>query len=1477
VKERNRYINHWLGLILLWTAIILSAWIWNVFDCNKQTVQEALLMARVAFEKDVMYRIWNSAHGGVYVPVTKMTQPHPYLSGISERDIITPSGRKLTLMNPAYMTRQVHEMSKGRYSISARITSLKSIRDQNSPDEWEAKALKAFEHGEKEVSKIQDIDGKEFMRLISPFFIEERCFKCHSNQDYDVGMIRGGISVMVDIEPLKILRNKYLFKIMLRYLFLWILGIVGILLNRTYIEKQAHKQRHIENALKESEERFRLFMDHSPTPAWMKDEQGRCVYLNRICEKVFGMRREEYYGKTDYEIYPPEIAEKLTENDRKVLQTNQTVEAIEESVTMDGKVTYGWVFKFPFTDMHGNRFVGGIGMDITERKRAEEALRESEERLKKVLEILPVGVWIADKKGTIIHGNPAGQEIWAGARYVGPEQFGEYKAWWVATGERIKAEEWGVSRAISKGESSFEEEIEIECFDGSHKFILNWSIPIMGVNNDIEGAISVNQDITERKRAEELLHKSEMRLRRGETVAEIGHWEIDLNTKAIYASDGARAIYGLYDTFLTIPEIQKVAISEYRPMLDEALRATIEDKRPYDMEFKIRRPTDGKIIDIHSVAEYDSKQRVVFGIIQDITDRKRGEESLRDSELKYRTLVENSGTSVLIIDQDGIYQLMNSKAAAAFGGKPADFIGKSMFDILPYAVAEEYLAANRAIIESGIGRTYERTFDMPTGQKTFLINDQVIRDAKGQGIALQSSSIDITARKQAEDALRESEMRFKALHNASFGGIAIHDKGIISECNQGLSEMSGYTINELIGMYGLLLVAEQFRSIVIENIQAGYEKPYEVMGLRKDGSEYPIRVEARNIPYKGKNVRVVEFRDITEQKIAETALKESEERYRILFEQAGASIVLIEPETSKIIRFNKKVHENLGYTAEEFARLNIADIEIESQTSAQISEHIHKIMTGVNLKFERKHKTKSGELRDMLINANMISYQGKRMILGIGHDITELNLYRNHLEELVIKRTEELNIAREQAESANLAKSRFLANMSHELRTPLNIIMGFSRLIKRDQSLMPDNQEKLNTIIKSGEHLLELINDVLEMSKIETGSIRLSEDDFNLHQLLDLLESMYALRAQEKGIELRFESVSEIPRFIRADEMKFRQVFLNLLGNAIKFTSCGHVIVRISYSETDSRLFVEVEDTGLGIAPEEMHLLFEPFSQTESGRQQTEGTGLGLPISKKYVELMGGKISVESQPGKGSIFRFHIGTQKADNGKILKKQPKRRVIGLEPGQPVYRILAAEDNEDNRNMICSLLRKVGFEVIAAMNGQEAIELWKTASPHLILMDMRMPELDGYEAVKIIRGAAAISSVPIIAVTAYAFEEDRKKVMATGCNDFIRKPFRESELFEKIALYLGVRYIYEEISVPKKAVRTKLKYGDLADLPAEWLAEFRSAAMRGKSERLLELTAQIQNDHAVIADALTDMVHTYQFKKIADLITTKGVMT
>jgi CheY-like chemotaxis protein len=373
---------------------------------------------------------------------------------------------------------------------------------------------------------------------------------------------------------------------------------------------------------------------------------------------------------------------------------------------------------------------------------------------------------------------------------------------------------------------------------------------------------------------------------------------------------------------------------------------------------------------------------------------------------------------------------------------------------------------------------------------------------------------------------------------------------------------------------------------------------------------------------------------------------------------------------------------------------------------------------------------------------------------------------------------------------------------------------------------------------------------------------------------------MFLFHSVNKGLHFGFQKTTPVPEFVRADETKLRQVLINLINNAIKFTSTGHVIVKIAYSNQNSTCYINVEDTGIGISPEEMDLLFQPFVQTRSGRQKTEGTGLGLPISKKFVELMGGNISVESRYGKGSIFKFHIPAPISEECNIRFCLPEQRVIGLEQGQPVFRILVVEDNEDNRILVCGLLKDTGFEVCCAENGISALSLKDTWFPHLILMDIRMPGMDGYETIRRIRQQerekdrdGVSSHVPIVAFTAYAFDEDRAKALDSGCDDFIRKPFTESDLFETIARHLPVRYRYEKKEKPDQPLFLRLDPSDLKNFSLEWIAGVRHAAQRGKSETLLELIEEVRPDHGNIADILTGLVRAYQFKTIVDALPTK----
>jgi signal transduction histidine kinase/CheY-like chemotaxis protein len=502
------------------------------------------------------------------------------------------------------------------------------------------------------------------------------------------------------------------------------------------------------------------------------------------------------------------------------------------------------------------------------------------------------------------------------------------------------------------------------------------------------------------------------------------------------------------------------------------------------------------------------------------------------------------------------------------------------------------------------------------------------------------------------------------------------------------------------------------------------------------------------------------------------------------------------------------------------------------------------------------------------------------------HDLQEanLNLQKEIGERLRIEA--EMQKAKEAAVAANIAKSVFLANMSHELRTPLNAILGFSRLMSHDPNLPVHQKEDLGIILQSGEHLLELINDVLEMSKIEAGRVVLTPNNFDLHRLLQEIEEIFQTRAAEKGLALIYEADPDLPPYIQTDEKKLRQVFLNLLSNAVKFTERGGITVRSRLKEQLSTqevlLGFEIEDTGPGIPLDQIRDLFNYFVQTEAGKKLQEGTGLGLSISRNFVRMMSGDINVTSQVGVGSIFAFEIRVGLAKREDVLARPRERRAIGIEPDQGQWRILVAEDREANRKLLVKLLKPFvdplsgqGFEIREAVNGREAVEIWAAWAPHLIFMDMRMPEMDGHEATQRIRATIKGHATVIVALTASAFEEERKLILSEGINDFIRKPFKDHEIFDVLSKHLGIRFVYAEEPVLADVIemagpKSVLALNESPTLPTEWLGELTHAAAAADGERIHELLEQIRVQNPQLADSLQGLAAQYRFDLIIDAL-------
>jgi CheY-like chemotaxis protein len=464
----------------------------------------------------------------------------------------------------------------------------------------------------------------------------------------------------------------------------------------------------------------------------------------------------------------------------------------------------------------------------------------------------------------------------------------------------------------------------------------------------------------------------------------------------------------------------------------------------------------------------------------------------------------------------------------------------------------------------------------------------------------------------------------------------------------------------------------------------------------------------------------------------------------------------------------------------------------------------------------------------------------------------------------------------------------------------MNAILGFVQLMKRDKGLDGEQRENVNIIERSGEHLLALINDVLSISKIEAGHVALNEHPFDLARLLDGLRETFRLKAESKGLDFEVDVGSSLPRTVRGDEAKVRQVLINLLGNAFKFTESGGVVLRASWRE--GRAAFEVEDTGRGIAPEEVGRLFGAFVQTESGRQSQEGTGLGLAISRSFARLMKGDITVTSEPGQGTVFRVEIALPATDAS--LPESNPRPVIGLEPGQPLYRILVVDDTLENRRLLVKLLTSIGFQVREASNGREAVEQWARWRPHLIWMDIRMPVMDGVEATREIRrrevasgqwpvvseeessssqpqssstdhGPRTTDHCKIIALTASVFDTEHGAVLAAGCDALVTKPFKEVTIFDTLVEHLGVRFVYERTGRtgplrPLPGAQRALTPARLAALPADLLSDLTRAVHVGDVEVIHMTINRICDCDEPLGNELRDLARRYQFEEILETV-------
>jgi PAS domain S-box-containing protein len=615
--------------------------------------------------------------------------------------------------------------------------------------------------------------------------------------------------------------------------------------------------------------------------------------------------------------------------------------------------------------------------------------------------------------------------------------------------------------------------------------------------------------------------------------------------------------------------------------------------------------------------------------------------------------------------------------------------------------------------------------------------------------------------------------------------------------------------------------------------------------------------------------------------------KQSEERLRIANAEmkalfAAMDEVILVRDRQGIVRKIPQTRRDLGWLTPDQVIGKLPEQIFSTEQANLINYNVQKVIDTqqtLNLEYSL---TQNNQV--IWWNAS-ISPIDAETVIWVARDITNSKQIEQQLKQ-----------AKQVAESASQAKGQFLASMSHELRTPLNAILGFTQLMIRDSSIQDKHRSYLKIIHNSGDHLLELINDVLDMSKIEAGQVTLNISSFDLYYLLDTLEKMFRIKVEDKSLQLLFQRSVDTPRWINTDEGKLRQILINLLSNAIKFTEYGFVLLSVELtniskhslnqdllataSTTSAEIIAlkfRVKDTGQGIPIDYLEKIFDAFEQTDIGKLSAEGTGLGLPISRRFAELMGGEITVQSKLQEGSSFDVYLPVGISAEPVPVRAIDDRYIIGIAPDQPEYRILVVEDRWESRHLLVKLLESVGFQVKDAENGLAAIAIWEEWQPHLIWMDMRMPIMDGYEATRRIKSHLQGQATVIIALTASALEEEKVIILSAGCDDFVRKPFRETVIFDKLAEYLGVTYVYQE-DCDRNAMDHNYSDPDtlttnlqmhLPEMPNSWIQKLQQAATLADNDLIHELIKEIPINSNVLIQSLLRLIDNFCYNQIIEL--------